>query len=324
MPRLVSTAALALAASALVGAALVGAAPVRAQSASYGQYLVVIDDSGSMDRSDPRRLVEMASLALAGALEDGDQVMLVGLNELASGEAGGPSFVSPRELLPQRDAAEGVVPLTGDRVEHLGRHQGETPCRAALDRARDILNAVASAGAPQTLLMLTDGACNGGAVEPPERWLATLRSHQEHRFRFVLLMKQGAGRADRNLEAYGRRTGWRGDTSVAFDARSLLRAFADVLSFSRGLRYDDGGRVGLERTFAGARTVRILAIRDRGEGPIALERVSRSGAAEALENGPTYRDPAYEWSFRTAAHAPEGAGEAFAVRSSTPGVDVLV
>lgn len=318
MPRLTAAAVSALAALALA----VCPSSARAQSASYGQYLVVIDDSGSMDRSDPRRLVEMASMALAAALEDGDQVMLVGLNELASGEVSGPRFVSPRELLPQRAGAEGVEPLPGDRAARLGQHAGETPCRAALDRAREILNAVASAGAPQTLLMLTDGACNGGATEAPERWLSSLRAHGEGRFRFVLLMKQGAGHADRNLEEYGRRTGWQGDTSVAFDARSLLRAFADVLSFSRGLRYDDGGRVGLERTFAGARSVRVLAIRDRGEGTIALERADRNGAVAPIAAGPTHRDAAYEWSFRTTTAEPRA--EPFAVRSGTSGVDVLV
>ncbi|HJL30045.1 MAG TPA: hypothetical protein RMI62_13300, partial [Polyangiaceae bacterium LLY-WYZ-15_(1-7)] len=75
------------------------AAPVHAQTqASYGQYLVVLDDSGSMDDTDPRRLVVLASLALAAGLEDGDQVMLAGLNELAAGEAAAPAFRSPREL----------------------------------------------------------------------------------------------------------------------------------------------------------------------------------------------------------------------------------
>ncbi|WP_236607210.1 VWA domain-containing protein [Sandaracinus amylolyticus] len=293
----------------------------RAQSASYGQYLVVLDDSGSMDGSDPRRLAPLAALALAAALEDGDQVMLVGLNELASGAITSPRFVSPRELLPER-AQEGARPIAGDRVQRLEQHQGQTPCRAALEAARALLEPAASAGAPQTLLMLTDGACNGGAVEPAERWLASLRAHREGRFRFVLLMRQGPERIDRTLESYGRHTGWQGDTRVAFDARSLLRAFADVLSFSRGLRYDEGGRVGLERTFAGARAVRVLAIRDRGEGPIALEQVEREGRAVVIPGGATYREPAHEWSFRSTTIAPRE--QPFAVRSASTGVDVLV
>lgn len=316
---------LALVALAAPSALAPSAARAQPAAGAYGQYLVVIDDSGSMDRSDPRRLVELAALALAGALEDADQVMLVGLNELASGDAAGPRFVSPRELLPTRDApAETVLPIDSERAARLATHHGETPCRAALDRARTLLDSVASAGAPQTLLMLTDGACNGGAVEPAERWLSQLRSHREHRFRFVLLMRAGPERVDRALEDYGRRTGWQGDTRVAFDARALLRAFADVLSFSRGLRYDEGGRVGLERTFAGARTVRVLAIRDRGEGPIALERVPRDASSRAtpIAGGPTYVEPTHGWSFRTTTAAPGSAP--FAVRSPTSGVDVLV
>jgi hypothetical protein len=296
-------------------------APARAQ-ASYGQYLVVIDDSGSMDHSDPRRLAVLASMALSAALEDGDQVMLVGLNELASGEPPSARFVSPRDLLPERDGPEGVRPLSGERAARLGTHRGNTPCRAALEHAREILESVASAGAPQTLLMLTDGACNGGAVMPADQWLAGLRAHREGRFRFVLLVRAGPERVDRALEEYGRRTGWQGETRVSFDARSLLRAFADVLSFSRGLRYDGGGRIGLERTFAGARSVRVLAIREQGEGVIPLERVGREGKSAPIERGPTWTHPEHGWSFRATALAPHA--EPFAVRSPASGIDVLV
>lgn len=295
------------------------AAPASAQQASYGQYLLVLDDSGSMDDSDPRRLVEMAALAFAGALEDGDQVMLAGLNELASGEVTGPRFVSPRELLEGRDGPEGTRRLSSERVTRLGQHEGQTPCRDALERARSILNAMASAGAPQTLLMLTDGACNGGAVTPSAEWLGGLRARE--RFRFVLLMREGRTRPDPTLAQYARDTGWTGDARVAFDARSLLRAFAEVLSFSRGLRYDDGGRVGLERTFAGARTVRVLAIQEQGTERIALARV-QDGRRSELPGGPTYRHPEHGWSLRVAADA--ASPTPYAVTSPTAGAEVLV
>ena len=293
----------------------------RAQQASYGQYLVVLDDSGSMDQSDPERLAVMAALALGAALEDSDQLMLVGLNELGSGEVTGAAFVSPRELLPGRDGAEGPRPLRTDRVTRLGRHQGQTPCRDALARARTILESVASSGAPQTLLLLTDGACTGG-LEPADAFLGGLRAHREGRFRFVPLMRAGRGRPDRELAEYARRTGWTEAGQVAFDARSLTRAFADVLSFSRGLRYDEGGRVGLERTFAGARTVRILAIQPEGVDRIALERVESGGRAETLSGGPTFRHPEHGWSLRAATDA--ASDTPYAVRSPTPGTEVLV
>ncbi|MEM9073818.1 MAG: vWA domain-containing protein [Myxococcota bacterium] len=300
--------------------ALFAVRTATAQQASYGQYLVVLDDSGSMDQSDPRRLVVMASLALTAGLEDGDQVMLVGLNELAGGTVVGPEFHSPREILARRDAAEAALPLTSSRIRRLGTHDGQTPCRGALDHAQSILNAVASAGAPQTLLLLTDGACNGGSVEAPERWLSSLRSHRDGRFRFALLVRDGAGRPDRRLQDYATRTGWNEDTSVAFDARALLRAFANVLSFSRGLRYDDGGRVGLARTFAGARNVRSLAISEGGISRIHLERF-QDPRATPLEGGPTFRSE-QAWSLRVARGGPEQAP--YAVRSSDAGVEVLV
>ena len=291
-----------------------------AQPASYGQYLVVLDDSGSMDQTDPRRLVVMASLALTAGLEDGDQVMLVGLNELASGDVSGPAFRSPRELLARRDGPEAALPVSIPRADRIGTHEGQTPCRAALSRAQTILESVASAGAPQTLLLLTDGACNGGTIDRPDAWLQSMRSHREGRFRFVLLMRQGGGRPDRRLVQLAQATGWTGDTSVAFDARALLRAFADVLSFSRGLRYDDGGRVGLERTFAGARSVRSLAISDSGASRIQLQRLE-NGQETAMVGGPTYRSD-YGWSFRVARGGSRDVP--YSVRSPTEGVEVLV
>ncbi len=298
--------------------ALLVAAPASAQTASYGQYLLVLDDSGSMDRSDPTRLVAMAAMAFVGALEDGDQVMLAGLNELASGAIAGPAFRSPREILEGRDGAEGTRSI-GEA--HLERHEGSTPCRDALTRARSILESMASAGAPQTLLLLTDGACNEGALEPAGPWLASLRAHREGRFRFVLLVREGRERPDATLVEMARATGWTEDATVAFDARALLRAFAQVLSFSRGLRYDDGGRVGLERTFAGARAVRVLAIQEQGVDRIGLERVEH-GQSSTLPGGPTYRHPQYRWSLRTAADGPGSVP--YAVRSPTAGAEVLV
>ena len=310
-----------IAATLLALFALLPSSSARGQ-ASYGQYLVVIDDSGSMEENDPRRLAVMASLALAAGLEDGDQVMLVGLNELAGDRALEPAFVSPRELLAGRDGAEGPREIAGPRPERLGRRAGQTPCAEALAGARRILESVASAGAPQTLLMLTDGACNGDSVMEAEAWLGGLRTHREGRFRFVLLMREGRERLDRHLAEYSRRTGWRGEARISFDARSLLRAFAEVLSFSRGLRYDEGGRVGLERTFAGARRVRALAIRERGEGALRLERLGLEGAATPLEGGPTFRHPRHGWSLRVATATP--AEEPFAIRSATSGAEVLV
>jgi hypothetical protein len=306
----------------LVSLALVLAflVPCRAWADAWGQYLVILDDSGSMTKNDPDRLVVMASLALAGALDDADQVMLVGLNELAL-EDPGARFVSPRDLLVGRDGPEGKKPIEGERPARLGHFAGQTPCQEALARARTILESVASAGVPQTLFFLSDGECNGARVDEPARYLGGLTSHAEGRFRFVLLVMEGRVRVDPTLDAYARATGWTGDAKVRFDAHSLLRGFAQVLSFSRGLRYDDGGRVGLERTFAGARNVRVLAIAEQGADSIELVRVV-SGNENPLEGGPTFRHPDHGWSLRVAKVDPSD--EPFAVRSTTSGTEVLV
>ncbi len=292
---------------------------MKGPTETWGQYLVVIDDSGSMDANDPRRLVVMAAMAMAAALEDADQIAVVGLNELAEGAT--PRLVSPRELVEAQEGPVGPRELRGERVDRLAQHRGGTPCRAALARAQELLEGAASAGAPQTLLMLTDGACNGGKVEGAERWLGGLRAHREGRFRFVLLTRAGQGRVDAELLRYAQATGWSGESRVSFDARALLRAFAEVLSFSRGLRYDDGGRVGLDRTFAGARNVRALAIAENGAETIDLSKVT--GRVEGVvDGGPTLRHPTHGWSLRCPSIGPSD--EPYSVKAKTEGVDVLV
>jgi hypothetical protein len=275
--------------------------PQAARAETWGQYLIVIDDSGSMDISDPERRVMLASLALVEALGDADQVMIVGLNELASGKTT-PKFVSPRELLRERDGAEGKRELSDPRFVAMARHQGATPCKGALARAKTILESAAGSGTPQTLLMLTDGECTE-PVESATTWLSGLTSHAEGRFRFVLLSKPDRGKAiDAELVRYAAATGWTGQAQIGFDVRSLLQAFADVLSFSRGLRFDDGGRVGLSRSFAGAREVRVLAISASGQAPIHLASTEHGmdRLIEPLKGGPTFHSTQYGWSLRGA------------------------
>jgi hypothetical protein len=291
--------------------------PSRARADTWGQYLVILDDSGSMTRNDPDRLVVMASLALTAALGDGDKVMLVGLNELAR-EDPGPRFVSPRDLLPGRDGPAGPKAIEGERPDRLGHFAGQTPCQEALARARTILESVATAGVPQTLFFLSDGECNGAPVEQPDRFLGGLTAHAEGRFRFVLLVMEGRVRVDPTLDAYARATGWTGDAKVRFDARSLLRGFAEVLAFSRGLHYDD---VGLARTYAGARNVRVLAINKQGVDAIDLVRVVES-TESPIDGGPTFRHPDHGWALRVAKLQPTD--EPFTVRSTTAGTEVLV
>ncbi|MFV8755343.1 hypothetical protein ACNOYE_32735 [Nannocystaceae bacterium ST9] len=295
--------------------------PRAARAEAWGQYLVVIDDSGSMDGSDPERRVLLASLALVEALGDSDQVMLVGLNELAGGAPS--SFVSPRELLRERDGAEGERALANPRFDALARHRGQTPCKQALAQAKTILEAAAGSGAPQTLLLLTDGACTD-PVEPADTWLSGLTSHAEGRFRFVLLSNPGPDAIDAELVRYAAATGWTGQARIGFDVRSLLRAFADVLSFSRGLRFDDGGVHGLSRSFAGAREVRVLAISEAGKAPINLEYTDdgMDSRSELLAGGPTFHSSDYGWSLRAAktdAHSLR-----MSVHSTDAGVEVLV
>lgn len=310
-----------LAAAALAVALL----PGRARAETWSQYLIVIDDSGSMNDSDPDRLVVMASLSLAAALGERDQVMIVGLNQLAqlaSGDVDGLQFAAPTELLADRDGPEGARSLTDPRIEAMTRHSGGTPCRRALAGAKTILESVSSAGAPQTLLLLTDGACTG-QIEPAEDWLRGLSSHAESRFRFALLTKPERGkRVDPALLEYATATGWTAPATIHFDARSLLRAFAEVLSFSRGLRFEDEPG-GLRRSYAGAREVRVLAISTDGTAPITLSRTFdfQDSAAETITGGPTFTHAAHGWSLRTARLGPSD--KVFSLATADSGVDLL-
>ena len=119
----------------LVALGLLWSRPATAET--WGQYLVIVDDSGSMDASDPRRLVMLASLALGAALSDADQIMIVGLNELADGKVSGANFVSPRELLADRDGGEGERPLAGAQFERDGPAPGRDAVQAGPGPRRD-------------------------------------------------------------------------------------------------------------------------------------------------------------------------------------------
>ena len=124
--------------------------PRLAHADTWGQYLVLIDDSGSMNQSDPDRLVMLASLSLAAGLGDADQIMVVGLNELARGEVSGPRFISPGQLLAERDGAEGARTLAQTpELEHMARHQGGTPCRQASTWPRPCSRASPGPGPPR-------------------------------------------------------------------------------------------------------------------------------------------------------------------------------
>jgi hypothetical protein len=127
--------------------------------------------------------------------------------------------------------------------------------------------------------------------------------------------------------AYATATGWAADPNISFDSRTLLRAFAEVLSFSRGLHYDGGGGAGLQRSFAGAREVRVLAVSTEGRSPISLAFVDSSMASmdsreDPLTGGPTFKHDTYGWSLRV---AKTGAHDlAFEVRSPAAGVELLI
>ena len=99
----------------LMLALLLVAWPSPARAETWGQYLIVIDDSGSMNGSDPDRLVMLASLALVASLGDADQVM-VAANERDFSFIGEAHALKAETVLP---APVGVFPRIIDPTRKL-------------------------------------------------------------------------------------------------------------------------------------------------------------------------------------------------------------
>ena len=97
---------------------LLAAAPVLAQSSASSaetraaQFVLVIDDSGSMRETDPNRLAVFAAQALLAMLDDRDEVSLVRLNGAALGEEELPPTGAP--------ASSTLVGLLGTLALGLG------------------------------------------------------------------------------------------------------------------------------------------------------------------------------------------------------------
>lgn len=238
---------------------------VRAEPDTGAQFVFVIDDSRSMSQAtdgfpaaDPDRLAIFAVRSLVTMLDEEDEVSVVRLNGAVEGDE--PLALNPLALnrAPLEELLSDGAPLAGYR----GRF---TPCQSALDRVGRLLDEAHRPGVAQVVLLLTDGQCNQGSVDPGA-FLASLKSHQEELFQFYLLHFRGRP-SNSVLADLAELSGGQAIEVGGEDPTSLLEPFADALSRSQGYEADvlTPRRMRLAPHF-GARRMRLLAVAG-GEGP---------------------------------------------------------
>lgn len=288
-PETVSTRAMARCCFALVLAAgLAGAASaqreVSSAEARAAQFVFVVDDSGSMQRTDPNRLAVFAVRSILGMLDDRDEVSVVRLNAPRDGSP--PPSIQP--LAENRGQMERLLDLDGSVADYGAQ---KTPCTTALRAVRRLLEESYRPEAAQVVFFLTDGAC-----EPPDFGLTQARafldglpSHEADRLQFYLLRFRGKAFTE-SLAWLARVTGGEAIEVAADDPTAILHPFAQALSRSQGYEayllapgesrlpaHRGAERVRLLAVAPGAGSELGLAVRDgRGRSPDSLGR-SRTG-----------------------------------------------
>lgn len=121
-------------------------------AASPLNLVVLLDDSGSMERSDRRETVSAANAILADNLRPGDKVSVIG-------------FSRTQNLLVDRMDGANTQPLR-DLAKNPPPSEGGTNLEAALNTAYAQLARQTPAGASGRVILLTDGAANLGDADP--------------------------------------------------------------------------------------------------------------------------------------------------------------
>lgn len=246
----------------LATAGVIGAQPqVSSAAARAAQFVFIIDDSNSMDTTDPDRLAVFAVQSLINMLDDRDEVSVVRLDSPHDG-------VPPPEIEPlQRNRRQVLDLLALDKS--LARYgAGSTRCRTALDAVQRLLNHAYRPEVSQVVIFLTDGECTPKAEEQPavEGFLQGLRSHRDGLFQFYLLLFHGK-QPSPGIAELASRSGGEAIEVGGGDPTAILHPFATALSRSQGyesyLLGPGNARLAAHR---GAERVRLLAVAP-GEGP---------------------------------------------------------
>jgi Mg-chelatase subunit ChlD len=250
------------------------------QEAQSAQFVLLLDDSGSMIKNDPNRLSIFAARSMLALFDDRDEISVVKLNGPFKGEP-----VDP--LQPMREVRGKLeAQLANDAA--LAKFEGTvTPCIAAFTAIREKLNAVRRKGTRQVLLYLTDGACttkNKSNVEVGDEfdadgWLRGVSSHKDGEFAAYVLRFKGQS-FTKTLAELASKTGASTFEVSKEEATGIMTPFARALSQAQGF---DAVEVTPQQpsiaAHSSARRVRLLAVAE-GDGP-ALE-VGFGGSAPKL------------------------------------------
>jgi Mg-chelatase subunit ChlD len=233
----------------------------RSAETRSAQFVLVIDDSESMQATDRDRLGVFAARSLVGMLDDRDELSVVRLNGPRDGAP--PPPIEP--LRKNRRQIEQLLDLKGEIAGYTAKY---TPCRSALKAVRRLLDESYQPGVAQVVMLLTDGECTPRTEEEPpvEELLSGLRSQEEGRFQFYLLRFRGK-KYSPALVRLAERTGGQAIEADAGDPTSILHTFATALSRSQGYQsYLLSPRATHLAAHRGAERVRLLAIAP-GPGP---------------------------------------------------------
>ena len=208
---------------------------VNERATNAAQYVLLIDDSGSMrpigrdPGADPDRLAVFATRSMLALLDDRDEVSVVRLNSVMDGEA--PPAIRPlREV---RTSLEAALANNGRLASYAGR---DTPCSRAFEAVRGLLNQSRRPGVKQVLIYLTDGACEiAGHPDAltPESFLNGVESHRgDSGFLFYLLRFRGRDYTPA-LATLASQTGG-ASFEMTTEATGILTPFAQAISLAQG------------------------------------------------------------------------------------------
>ncbi|TXD36052.1 VWA domain-containing protein [Lujinxingia vulgaris] len=284
-------------------------APAHSAQSRSVQFLIVVDDSGSMrvrtaegPAADPERLAIFATRSLLSMLDDRDEVSVLRLNGAREGES--PMPIAP--LAENRARLQSMLANDGPVAAYPGKL---TPCASALDAVRDELNRARRPNTAQVVLFLTDGECNDAQINA-ERYLDSIDSHQDELFQFYLLRWRGRVFSEYLVDLARESGGSVGEVG-ADDPTDLLGPFANALSRSQGYSAHllRPGTTTIP-AHTGARRIRLLAVApDQGSelrinlnspaGQPSTLGASRSGLHQ-YEDGKRYRYVALDYEPGTA------------------------
>ena len=258
-----------------------GQPTVSSTATRSAQFVFIIDDSGSMNKTDPDRLAIFGVQSLVSMLDDRDEVSVVRLNGSHENEA-------PPVLEPLQCNRRQILDLLG-LDKSLARYGADqTRCRTALDSVARMLNDAYRPDVAQVVFFLTDGECTPAASEQPnvDGLLGSLRSHKDHLFQLYLLLFQGA-KATPAMAALAARSGGETEEVSDSDPTAILHPFAAALSRSQGYRSylltPGNQRLAAHR---GAERVRLLAVAPGEGAPLALTVRDQKGGSPQIAGAP--------------------------------------